>query len=486
MNDRTQAATGPLSPDAPEPARKALVRRHFDRLAPVLDAWRARNRYYHADQARYLRYLVAPGQRVLLLGCGTGDLLNALEPSSGIGIDISPAVVEQARAKHPHLRFEAADAEHLEADLGTFDVIILSELVGYLDDIQACFDGLHRLANSRTRVIVTSHNFLWQPVLRIGELLRLKTPTPEQSWLSLDDLDNQLQLADFEVVKTERRLMFPKFVPLLSWLLNHLGALPLFNALCLSQYVVARPRPRGGPQDASVTIVIPCRNERGNIAAAVERLPAFGTGQEIVFVDGHSTDGTVEEIRAVMARYPDKNIRLLEQTGTGKGDAVRLGFDQSRGDVLMILDADLTVPPEDLPKFYRTLASGHAEFLNGCRLIYPLEDEAMQTLNLVANKCFALAFSWLLGQRLKDTLCGTKVLWRRDYEAIARNRHYFGDFDPFGDFDLLFGASKLSLRIAEIPVRYRRRSYGETKISRFHHGWLLLRMVLYAWRKLKV
>ena len=466
--------------------RTGRIREHFERLAPEVDRWRRRNSFYHADQSRYLRYLIEPGRRVLMLGSGTGDLLNDLRPSAGLGIDLSPALVSIARGKHPHLRFEAADAEHLETLEETpFDYVVLSDLVGYLDDVQACLEGLRRFCHPGTRIVISYYNFLWQPVLRLGESLGLKTPTPEQSWLSLNDLANLLTLSDFQVVKTERRLLFPKFVPLLGWLLNHLGMLPGLNLFCLSQYAVARIGEPAVTHAESVTVVIPCRNERGNVEPAIQRLPEFGSAQEILFVDGHSDDGTRQEIERVIAANPGKNIRLLDQVGTGKGSAVRQGFAAATGDILIILDADLTVPPEDLPKFYRALAGNKAEFLNGCRLVYPLEDEAMRALNLLANKAFAWIFSWLLGQRLKDTLCGTKVLRRRDYETLVRNRGYFGDFDPFGDFDLLFGASKLNLRILEIPVRYRNRSYGETKIHRFRHGWLLLRMVVYAYRKLK-
>jgi len=248
---------------------------------------------------------------------------------------------------------------------------------------------------------------------------------------------------------------------------------------------VAGGRDGSGPTIFSTTIVIPCRNERGNIEAAVQRIPPFGGHQEIIFVDGHSTDGTIEEIQHVMAAYPDKDIRLLVQDGTGKGDAVRKGFAQATGDILMILDADLTMPPEDLPKFYDAIASGKGEFINGCRLVYPMESQAMRTLNLLGNKFFSMAFSWLLNQRIKDTLCGTKVLFRRDYERLVTNRHYFGDFDPFGDFDLLFGASKLNLHILEIPIRYQDRTYGSTNIQRFAHGWLLLKMTVYGFFRLK-
>lgn len=477
-------ATEPES--SPTNSRARLIAEYFDRLAPQLDAWRQRNRYYHHDQEKYLTYLISPGQRVLELGCGTGELLSAVRPSHGVGIDISPAVVDLARQRHPQFQFFVDNAEGLDSvSPQQFDYIILSDLVGYLDDIQKCLDGLHRFCGPETRIVISAYNFLWQPILAAGEALRLKMPAPEQSWLSLDDLRNLLYLCDFQVVKTERRLLFPKFVPLLSWLLNHLGHMPGINTACLSQYVVARPGNRSAPQPLSVSVIVPCRNERGNVEPAIRRLPRFGTHLEVIFVDGHSTDGTPDEIRRVIAACPDYDIKFVEQRGTGKADAVRMGFEVASGDILMILDADLTVPPEDLPRFYRAIATGKGEFLNGCRLVYPLEDEAMRSLNLLGNKFFAMAFSWLLGQRLKDTLCGTKVIRRDAYHKLVATRKYFGEFDPFGDFDLLFGASKLNLKIAEVPVRYHRRLYGETKIHRFRHGLILLRMVVYAYRKLK-
>jgi ubiquinone/menaquinone biosynthesis C-methylase UbiE len=468
-------------------SRSEAVRAHFDRLAPELAQWRRRNGFYHAEQTRHLRHLIGEGLRVLEIGSGPGDLLAALRPSRGVGVDLSAGMVALAQARHPQLEFRQVDAHELGGvPPGPYDCIVLSDLVGFLDDVQQCLENLRPFCGPHTRVVVSYFNFLWEPALRAAESIGQKMPTPEQNWLSPDDLRNLLELADFEVVKWERRLLFPKHVPLLGTLLNALGALPLLNRLCLCNYFVARPlAARPARAERSVSVVIPCRNEKGNIAAAVERLPAFGSPQEIIFVDGHSSDGTPEEIRRVMAAHPQRRIRLLEQRGTGKGDAVRLGFTEAQGDVLMILDADLTVMPEDLPKFFDAIRSGKAEFLNGSRLVYPMEREAMRTLNRIANKIFALLFSWLLGQRIKDTLCGTKVISREHYAALAANRHYFGEFDPFGDFDLLFGASKLNLQVMDIPVRYRSRSYGETKISRFRHGWLLLRMVVYAYRKLK-
>jgi ubiquinone/menaquinone biosynthesis C-methylase UbiE len=466
--------------------RTKNIRDHFDKLSADIGSWRRRYRYYHNDQASYLRYLVPEGKRVLELGCGTGDLLHALKPSYGVGVDLSPGMVKTAQSKYPHLIFITGDANHPEQlSQMTFDYVILSDLVGYLDDIESCLEGLHRFCEPHTRIIISFYNFLWEPVLTAAECLKLKTPTPQHSWLTPNDMRNLLLLADYQVVKTEQRLLFPVYVPLVTWLLNHIGTLPVINRACLCHYVVARALFRKQRDDFSVSIVIPCRNEKGNIESAIQRIPRFGKYQEIIFVDGHSTDGTQDEIRRVMAAHVDRDIKLLVQKRSGKGEAVREGFKDAMGDILMILDADLTVPPEDLPKFYRALASGKAEFLNGCRLVYPMEGEAMRLLNLIANKLFAMAFTWLLGERLKDTLCGTKVLFRKDYEALTQNRSYFGDFDPFGDFDLLFGASKLNLKIIEVPVRYRRRLYGETQISRFRHGLLLFRMVIFALRKIK-
>jgi glycosyltransferase involved in cell wall biosynthesis len=211
----------------------------------------------------------------------------------------------------------------------------------------------------------------------------------------------------------------------------------------------------------------------------------MGRGTELIFVEGHSRDDTYAAIEREMAAYPERRCRLFKQTGVGKGDAVRLGFSQASGDILMILDADLTVPPEDLPRFYEILRSGKGEFANGVRLVYPMEEQAMRFLNLVGNKFFGLAFSWLLGQTIRDSLCGTKVLWKADYDRIAANRAYFGDFDPFGDFDLLFGAAKHNLKIVDVPIRYRQRTYGTTNIHRWKHGWLLLRMVIFTSRRIK-
>lgn len=464
---------------------KERVRACFDALAGERTAWRERNRYYYAQQERYFRFLVPENLRILEVGCGTGDLLAALRPAYGLGIDLSQKMVAEARRRHPHLEFQVGDAEALTID-GVFDVIILVDVVGQLYDVERVLHCLHRCCSHRTRVIMAYHNFLWEPLLVVGEKLGFKMPERQQNWLSTADLVALLGLTDFDVIKTERRLLLPYRVPFIANFLNRFVApLPGIRKLCLTEYIAARIRRPPPRTPWATTVVIPCRNERGTIEEAVRRLPAFGGTQEIIFVDGRSSDGTPEEIRRIMAAYPEKRITYLIQEGRGKGDAVRQGFAAAQGDILMILDADLSVAPEDLPKFYEAIADGKGELIMGCRLVYPMEREAMRFLNLLGNKFFSSAFSWLLNQRIKDTLCGTKVLFRQDYERLAAHRAYFGKADPFGDFDLIFGAAKLNLKIVEIPVRYTARTYGTTQIRRFRHGLLLLLMTWLGFRKLK-
>jgi len=470
--------------------RNQRLRAFFDQWAPRRDAYRRRHRVYYEEIRRLYTFWVPPGARVLEVGCGTGDLLAQVRPALGVGVDWSPTMVRIARAKYPHLHFVVADAETLSLR-GTFDYVILSDLLGYLEDVQRVLEEVRSVCEPHTRVVLNFYNALWEPLIWLGEQLRWKFPASIRNWLSLGDVENLLYLTGFEVIARGRRLLWPLRVPVLDSLLNRWAMLlPGIRRLGLIQWCVARPRPgRDVPPDPppSVSVIVPVRNEAGNVEDIFRRVPEMGAGTELVFVDGASTDGTVEAIQACMTRYPERRVQLIHQGGPlGKADAVRKGFAAARGDVLMILDGDLTVPPEDLPKFYEALVRGRGEFINGSRLVYPMERGAMRFFNLLGNKFFSMAFTWLLQQPIKDTLCGTKALYRRDYERIRTLRGYFGDFDPFGDFELLFGAAKLGLRIVDLPIRYQERTYGTTKIRRWRHGWLLLRMCVIAFRKLRL
>ena len=471
--------------------RKETIREHADLIARTRDGWIEKNRFFYENDYRYMRFLIPEGLRILDLGCSTGRLLSELRPDQGVGVDLSTNMIEVAKANYPQFAFHVGDVEDPKFMRGlgeSFDVIVMSDTIGSLSDCQTALENLRPLCTPETRIVIAYYSVFWAPLLRVAQWFGGKMPQPQQNWLTADDIGNLLALSRFEVIKREWRQLLPKSLFGIGGLLNRfIAPLPLIRFLCLRNYVVARPAPDIAPPERpkSVTVLIPCRNERGNIETAIKRMPSFCKNMEILYVEGGSSDGTLEEIHRVIGKYPKKDIKVLVQEGKGKGDAVRLGFREARGEVLMILDADLTMPPEDLPKFFDALASGQGEFINGSRLVYPMEDDAMRFLNLIANKVFSWLFSWLLNQRFTDTLCGTKVLRKSDYEMIRRNRGYFGDFDPFGDFDLIFGAAKLNLKVVEIPVRYAERVYGETQISRFRHGWLLLKMVVFAFRKLK-
>lgn len=458
------------------------------RDAEEIMRWRRRHAYHYDRIAACMARHVSQNASVLHVGCGTGDLLAALRPSRGIGLDANPHFIGEARAAHAGLDFHTSSLTDFSFD-ETFDYVIVDAALADVDDIQAMFECIARVSRPETRLLLCHYNALWGPILRLASSIGWRRSTSEQNWLGPEDFDNLLRLTDFEPISRWSETLAPIRVPLLSAMANRaLAHFWPFRHLCLNQFVVARPnRPPIQADALSCTVVIPTRNERGNIEDAVQRVPPIGTHTEIIFVDGNSTDGTADEIERVIEAFPGRDIRLILQgEGVGKGDAVRKGFAAAKGDVLMILDADLTVPPEDLPRFFAAIARGHGEFINGTRLVYPMEDQAMRFLNKAGNRFFSLLFTWLLGQRFRDTLCGTKVLRRAHYEVIVANRHYFGDFDPFGDFDLIFGAARADLKIIEIPVRYRARTYGETNISRFRHGWLLLRMSWVAFRKLKM
>jgi len=482
-------ANAPLpTTDANQRERRAARVALLDSLAATRDDFRSKNSYYYEEIERVVGFFVPPGASVLEIGCSTGDLLAALRPARGVGIDISPATLEIARRKHPTLDFRDGTAEELDLGGETFDYVVMSDVVGYLDDVWGAFRALRRVMHAGSRLVLTAYNFVWAPILRTSAALGLKMPVPEQNWLGAYDLKNLLELNGLEVVKSGEATLLPKRVPLLSSLANRLLArAPGLRHFALVQYVVARAawlNERPGPS-LKCSVVVPCRNEEGNIDDIFCRVPQMGAGTEIIFVDGSSTDGTVDAIERRLPARPDAML-IHQGDGRGKGDAVRKGFAAATGDVFFILDADLTVPPEDLPKFYAAISEGKGELVNGTRLVFPMEDQAMRFLNLVGNKFFSMAFTYILGRPIKDTLCGTKVLSREHYDRIVRGRAYFGDFDPFGDFDLLFGAARAGMKIVEVPVRYRARTYGETKISRFRHGILLLKMAAIAFRKFKV
>jgi len=470
-------------------SRKNKIKELSNQLADQRDFWIKKNAFFYRNDTNYMKFLSVSNAKIMELGCGTGDLLNSLSPSYGLGIDFSDKMIEIAKNKYPDLDFIIGDVEDdsIFNDLSQkFDYIILSDLIGSIEDIQGLLKKLKQVCHEDTKLIIAYYSWRWRPILKIGEKFGQKMPSMTDNWLSTDDTINFLELADYEFIKREWRQILPKKIFGLGNLVNNfIGTLPFIRRLSLRNYIVAKPILKKVRKSLSTSILIPCRNEEGNIENAVKRIPKFCKDMEIIFVEGGSSDNTVEMIAQIIKKYPKLDIKFYKQDGKGKGDAVRKGFSMASGEVLMILDADLTVPPEDLPKFYEAIVAGKGDFINGSRLVYPMHNQAMRFLNFWANRTFSVIFTWLLNQRITDTLCGTKVLKKKHYEKILENKSYFGDFDPFGDFDLIFGAAKLNLKIIDLPIRYDERKYGETQISRFSHGFMLLKMVLFAFKKLK-
>ncbi|HEY7374007.1 MAG TPA: glycosyltransferase [Polyangia bacterium] len=497
-----------MTASIPKPASKGSSDAGPVPLADALEgAWRdyfarageapthpaARDFLQHDLKEAFARLIPAEAS-VFEAGCGEGDLLAALPNARRLGVDYLPDVVARARARHPDIGFEVADVTaggdaRLGATAGgTWDAVICDRLAHSVVDVKALLLGLKRQLAPGGRIYLTAFNYMWELPTRVAEMTGWKRPAPTANWLSDFDYRNLFDIVGLEVVRYESRLLVPLQVPGLAEAFNrYLVRAPGMQYVSLYRIYVLRDR--GGapaPRRASVSVVVPTRNEAGNVAAALARTPVMGSGTELIFVEGHSSDDTWGTIQTAMREYRGPlKLSAYQQTGKGKGDAVRLGFSKASGDVLMILDADLTMPPEELPGFYDVIASGQADFVQGTRLVYPMEPGAMRFFNKLGNVAFSQLFTYLLQQPIKDTLCGTKVLWRRDYERIAAARSYFGDFDPFGDFDLIFGAARLNLKIVEIPVRYRERTYGTTNIDRWRHGLLLLRMSAVAARKIK-
>jgi glycosyl transferase family 2 len=435
------------------------------------------HRYLYRLIARYLSFFAPPDARLIEVGACSRLLRDALgiratavyQPADTAAIGTSELLdsIEAMRRFSP-------------------DRIVINGALQVEQDIIGLLQDLYGACTPSTRLLVTYYSSLWKPILRVATALGVRTRGPEENWIAPSDMTTLLALSGFELISSTPRVLIPVRVPVVSDVVNRwLAPLPIFRWFALLNVVVARPLKPVWAHPPSVSVVVAARNESGNIESLVERLPEMGPDDELIFVEGHSTDDTWEAILATAARHPTRAITCLRQSGTGKGDAVRAGFAAATRDILMILDADLTVAPEDLPKFYRARVSGLCEFVNGTRLVYPMQRQAMNFANLIGNKFFAVAFSFLLGQPFKDTLCGTKVIDRTAYEALASGRSYFGNFDPFGDFDLLFGAGRLGLRIMELPVHYGERTYGKTNIRRWSHGWLLLRMTLFAARRVK-
>jgi SAM-dependent methyltransferase len=460
------------------------IRKKKDDIAAKRDKRIRNNPYYYGRLLNSLRYIIPPGAKVLNVGCGTGYILNELKPAYGVGVESSAAQLAIAKKNYPELVFFDQELDNVAID-NIFDYIIVTGGEDMVD-LKAVLDSIRRNCARHTRIVINYYSYLWQPLVTLAEKLHLRIPQQVHNWFSASDINNFLEHAGYDLINTKTLILFPYYIPLLSSFFDRiLARLPMFRQLTMSRMAVARARIATN-ENYSVSVVIPCRNEAGNIENAVRRMPLLGKHTEIIFCDDKSSDGTSDIVLEMISKYPNKDIKLFAGPGICKADNVWTGFDHASGDILLILDADLTVIPEELPYFYEAIAKGRGEFINGSRLVYPMHDQAMRPLNMIGNKFFSMMFSYILDNPIKDTLCGTKVLWRDDFQSIKKLRNTWGIKDRWGDYELIFGAAKTHRKLIDLPVHYMERTYGETKMTnRIKNGWIMLRMSLISLFKIK-
>jgi ubiquinone/menaquinone biosynthesis C-methylase UbiE len=458
---------------------KEQIRTYFRQIAPQWDYWRNRNRFYHYSMRDLIRGMVPPNADVLEFGSGSGDLLADLQTSRGVGLNLAQELTDQAGRKHPHLKFLTVDVDQT-ASPSQFspNIIVMTNMLDYVHDVWDQMESMAGLIKEDTLLVITTNNPLWSSILRAASKLKMRVPESPRNFITNQDICSVLRLHGFDIVEEGLAVPIPKNIPIISGIANALlPELPILRFSSSIQYVAARPHiPR---QPLSCSVIIPCHNEAENIAECIRRVPNMGRSTEIVVVDDGSTDDTAQQVQDVMRTDPRVRLIVFDQN-QGKANAVRAGFDAAKGDIVMILDADMAVMPEDLPKFVRPLQQGTADFVNGTRLVYPMEGQAMKMINYLGNKAFCYLASWVMRQRVSDSLCGTKALFKRDCVRMP-----IGGKERWGDFDFLFGAARLRLRVLEVPVHYQERRAGHSKMRVLRDGWLFLKACMYGWRMLR-
>lgn len=370
------------------------------------------------------------------------------------------------------------------------NLTILNGTLNYHSDIQDLFYNLYKSMNRRDRIVSICYNSYFSWLYKIATVLKLRTKKQQTSFFTENDIENFCKLTNFEIVKTKYALLIPFWIPIVSTLINKIASLlPIIRNFSLVSIYMMRPVKKY-EHNPKLSVVIPARNEEENLVTIIDEIQKMeDIPLEIIFVEGHSQDKTWDVIQNNLTKYKDKpllDVKGFQQTGVGKNDAVKLGFENCTGEVITILDADKTVDPAELYKFYTAYRDGKGDFINGCRLVYPMETEAMRFLNLLGNAFFAKTVGHVSSLNISDSLCGTKMMAKKDHDRLIEWRKDFGDIDPFGDFDLLLFAGVVGLGSVDISIRYRSRTYGSTQISRFIHGFKLLQIVVYSFFKVKI
>src|SRR3989338_2088423 len=446
----------------------------FNIVAEKYEYWRNKNLYYHNEITRFYKDIIPKNKNILEVGSADGYLLNELCPNRGVGVDISAQMIDIARKKFPHLNFVNSSIENYSY-VHSFDYIVLSNILEFVSDLYIFFSAMASKASPKTKMIITSINPLWEPAMKLATRLKMRIPVQMKNFVTSKDIENMLNISGWEVIESNYRMFSPVKIPLISFFLNKLiPRLPVLKNLCIIQFIIAKPKQLFTiDHSLSCSVIIPCHNEEGNIEECIDRIPSLGSFTEVVVVDDGSNDKTATLVKNIQSGK--KRVRLISYTpNKGKGHAVKTGFESATGDILIILDADMAVLPEELSKFYMVLASSQAEFINGTRMLYDMAPGAMKFINYLGNKIFGIILSFIIGQRNTDTLCGTKAFYNSDYMNFKMRRC------PWGDFDLLFEAARMKLKTVEMPVHYFPRREGRSKMKAFKHGLMLLKMCWYG------
>ena len=459
--------------------RKEFVRDHFDVLAKDYDKWKKKNSYYYRSLKAFIKHIVQPNSSVLEIGCATGDILASTNPSRGVGIDISSEMIKLASEKHPQQEFVNTSIENFQ-NQEKFDYIIMVDVIDHVYDVMDVFKAVYQHCHPTTRIVLTTASPWWDPVFMIMEKFKAKMPEGPHNFVEIKNIANILELLDFKVNYFGYMLLFPKYIPILSYLANTVGVRTWgVRRLSPIQYMLIQPLMRNEINlGLGCSVIIPCYNEENNIEEAIRRIPSMGKYTEIIVVNDGSQDRTADCVRELQKKY--SNLKLIDNpSNKGKGYAIQQGFAAATQEILMTLDADLSVPPEELPRFFDPLNKAQGQFVNGTRMVYPMiEPQRMRTVGLLGNKILGQIMTFIIRQDLSDTLCGTKAFYKRDLKYMNMG------VDKWGDFDLLFGAAKLGNTILEVPVHYKSRKTGEPRMKLFRHGFYILKACFRGIREL--
>ncbi len=377
--------------------------------------------------------------------------------------------------------------ENIENILSDCDTVVISDIEHQLNPAKNLLN-LSRIVGDNTKIILLSKNMVWMILIKILKLFFSFSPK-KNNFLPSSYLDNLYSSCNLELIRQEKIIALPINIPFLTKIINRIFRLPLLNFFCMSNIAILKKKIKNSSnhKDLKISFIIPCKNEQDNIKVFEQKINENTEPDEYLFGDDNSSDKTSDEIDKLIEKLSDKKIIKYNGPGICKSENVYKGIDLSSGDIIVIYDADHTVSFEDIKFSVSIMKKTNVDFINCTRMIYPQKDGAMKFANFIGNTIFASLFSLLFKKKITDTLCGTKIFYKKDWEKIKENTSQWGMKDLWGDFDLLIGAYKNNLKITEVPVTYYERRENETKMTSLISNTLrMFFIVIYSYYKLRL